>query len=120
MKNAKLLIALPLLLVTGCPGWKPIVKTINDLAYDLCVAEMAKEKPTLSAEDVGKAFCTGEEALKPFIDAILTAKQKLAQAKAAASASTSASVAPPAPVVSTPAPSASASTKPAASAKPAK
>jgi hypothetical protein len=82
MKNIKLLVALPLLLipliVQGC--WiKPIVKTANNLAYDLCIAEHALEgeRMQLSAEDIGKMFCATEIALKPFLDAILSAKAKL-------------------------------------------
>jgi hypothetical protein len=100
MKNLKLLVALPLLLIPlvaqGC--WmKPFIKTANNLAYDLCIAEHAidGERMNLSAEDIGKMFCATEAALKPFLDVILSAKAKLHEAPSA-----SVSVAPAAPAPS--------------------
>jgi hypothetical protein len=125
MKNLKILVALPLLLipliVQGC--WmKPIIKSANDLAYDLCIAENAKGKVGISAEDIGKAFCATEIALKPFLDAILSAKAKLhaASASASVSAAPSAKIVVVEKIVPAACPSASASVAPApsASAKP--
>jgi len=94
--SSHLIAALPIIVslaaLTGCPTLKPILKTVNDIAYDLCVAERSKAAPQLSPEDIGRAFCATEEALKPFIDALLTAK-KLAAA-GATGAAPSASAAP--------------------------
>ena len=106
---------LALAVVPACSGVKPIFKTINDLAYDLCVAENAKNAVGLSADDVGKAFCSTETALKPFLDAILSAKAGLHAPKA----SSSVVVIPPPPpacpsvvsVIVAPAPSASVAQK---------
>lgn len=116
MKTHTSIIALTLILstgfvLTGCPSTKPVIRTVNNIAYDLCIAERSKEAPKLSLEDIGKVFCDTEEALKPFLDAILAAK-KLATAS---SASTSASGTP-----STSAPSASEKIAPSVPSAPAK
>jgi hypothetical protein len=115
MKNAKLLIVIPLLILPlvatqGCATVKPIIKTLSDVAYYMCINEKLAEpdKAGFSPEEIGKAFCATDIALKPFLDALLAAKKL----KAAGSASAEAPQAPvcpsaaPAPVCPSVAPAA--------------
>lgn len=54
---------------------KPAVRTVNDLAYELC-GLFFSEKMGLNPIDAAKVYCDTHENLKPFIDEILKAKQK--------------------------------------------
>lgn len=100
MKN-KLICIIPLLAIPfvleGCATIKPILRTLNDVAYDLCVLDQMAARPGLTAEDIGKAFCATEEALKPFLDTLLAAKKLRAAAAASASCPVPAPVVPPVP-----------------------
>lgn len=100
---------LALTLLTGCPIIRPIAKTVADVAHELCIQHYQEAKPEMSPEDIARGLCATEEALRPFIEAILAAKQQLARQSAAPSASAPC----PSTVVFTLAPIASA--KPAAS-----
>lgn len=108
MKNVKLLIALPLLILPlvatqGCATVKPIIKTLSDVAYYMCINEKLAEpdKAGFSPEEIGKAFCATDIALKPFIDALLAAKKLKAEGPAPA---LTCPPAPPAPVCPSAAP----------------
>lgn len=67
-----LMICLAFLFLPGasCAGAKPIIRTVNDIAADWCVAHYSAMQG-LSVEDALKTFCTGEKALKPWLDLIL-------------------------------------------------
>lgn len=116
--------AVALTLLTGCPLIRPIAKTVADVAHELCIQHYQESKPEMSPEDIARGLCATEEALRPFIEAILSAKQQLAKQqlaqKSAAAPAVSCPVAPSAvaPVASAAAPVASAAS-PAVSAKPA-
>ena len=58
-----------------CAQAKPIIRTVNDIAADWCVAHYSSMKG-LSAEDALKAFCTGEKVLKPWLDLILMGQKQ--------------------------------------------
>lgn len=67
-----LMLCLGLLLLPGatCAQAKPIIRTVNNIAADWCVAHYSTLQG-LSVEDALKTFCTGEKALKPWLDLIL-------------------------------------------------
>lgn len=72
-----LVLTLALLLLPGCAFWssaKPVVRTINDIARDLCTAHFG-EKSKLSAEEVAREFCETRDDLAPWVDSLLAAKQ---------------------------------------------
>lgn len=54
----------------SCAAAKPIIRNVNDIAADWCVARYSQMKG-LSAEDALRTFCTGEKVLKPWLDLIL-------------------------------------------------
>lgn len=64
-----LLIALLVLPLSGCAEWKPIAKTVVEVARGAC--SLFAEEQGLSFKDV----CETEEQLRPFVDSILSAKQ---------------------------------------------
>lgn len=64
----------------GCSSAKPILRTVHDVARSLCAIHYA-ELHGFSVEDAAKAFCSTEEALRPWIDEALRA-QRAAAAKA--------------------------------------
>jgi hypothetical protein len=106
---------LALTLLTGCPVIRPIAKTVADVAHELCIQHYQEAKPGMSPEDIAHGLCATEEALRPFIEAILSAKQQLARQTAAAAPSAPC----PSTVILTLAPIESAKpTAPAPSAKP--
>lgn len=76
MRAVTLLVALALLL-PGCAGWKPVIRGVNEIAKDLCVAHFGA-KSKLSLEDVAKQFCETRDDLAPWLDAILSAKREAA------------------------------------------
>lgn len=96
--------------VVSCATVKPVVRTVVDVARELCAIHFS-EAQAISFEDAAETACKTEKQLRPFIDAILSAKAEAAAAveSAPAEPSAQASVAP-APAASspaTPAPSAS-------------
>ena len=76
-------IALCLLLLTaGCGFWsgaKPIVRTVDDIARDMCV-KFFSERNSLSLEDAARAYCKKREDWARWIDPILAAQQEGANA----------------------------------------
>lgn len=70
-----------LLLITGCSLLTPKnIKTVADIASDLCHLHYAEEKPQLSFDDIARTYC---QDLDPWKDVIPGAK-RLGAAKAAA------------------------------------
>lgn len=65
---------------SGCAGWKPIARTVDSIAGDLCTQFFAEQKPALSLEDVAEQFCNTREDLKPWIDSVLAAKASAGRA----------------------------------------
>lgn len=78
----KCLAILALLALTSCASVKPIIKDLNDVAVEACLAAFGQDNPKLTADQVLKAFCASDEALQPFIDGVLTAKSKAVELKA--------------------------------------
>lgn len=66
--------------LTSC-GVKPIARTVNDVARDLC-AIFFSEKQGISFEDAAKTVCTTREVLDPFIREVLKAQQAAGAAAA--------------------------------------
>lgn len=60
--------------VTSCSSAKPIARTVNDVARDLC-AIFFSEKQGISFEDAAREACSKREVLDPFIREVLKAKQ---------------------------------------------
>jgi hypothetical protein len=63
--------------ISGCSAWttaKPVVRTVNDVARDLCVTHFG-EKSKLSPEEVAREFCERQKDLAPWLDWVLAAKQ---------------------------------------------
>lgn len=59
----------------GCAAWKPVARTVTDLASVVCeglAAENQEQLQGLSPAD----WCAIQRNLDPFIDAVLAAKQK--------------------------------------------
>ena len=83
MREAKLLVlaACATVLVTfavwlsSCAEFKPVAKTVNDVARDLCAIFYGK-KQGISVEDAAKAFCATEKQIAPFLDEVLSAEQR--------------------------------------------
>lgn len=55
---------------TGCAGWKPVVKDIDQAAVILCDVFFSSQPSAkgLSPEDIEKAFCSTAEQVAPFLD----------------------------------------------------
>lgn len=73
----KLLALMFCAILSSCAGAKQIVRTVHDAAVVLCevfAAEQA-EKQGITVEQSVDAFCSSEEKLRPFIEAVLVAKQ---------------------------------------------
>lgn len=69
-----LLLAVIAVLLTGCGAWKPIVKTVDDIARFHC-ASFYSARQKVSLEDAWEAYCKTREAWAPWIDPVLSAKQ---------------------------------------------
>lgn len=56
--------------MTGCAGWKPIVKDIDQAAIILCDVFFSEQPNAkgLSPADVEKAFCSTADQVAPFLD----------------------------------------------------
>jgi hypothetical protein len=62
---------LGLLACTGCAGWKPVAKTVDQAAVILCDIFESQQpaNASLSIDDIEKAFCATAEQVAPFLDA---------------------------------------------------
>jgi hypothetical protein len=69
-------------LLPSCAGWKPVVRTTNDVARVLC-GEFFGQKQGIDFEQAAKKFCETREDLAPWIEALVAAKRE-AEPKAAA------------------------------------
>lgn len=56
--------------LSGCAGWKPVVKGIDQAAIILCDVFFSEQPNAkgLSPADVEKAFCSTAEQVAPFLD----------------------------------------------------
>ena len=106
-KIRPVLLAVLVILATGCGSFKPIARTVLDIARAGC--EMFAAEQGLSLSDV----CATEKQLQPFVDGLLAAKRQHGALRGAtgaercsdAPASSAATVTPPEPaVVPAPAP----------------
>lgn len=68
---------LALLMLPSCASWKPVVRTISDIAKDLCIEHFGA-KTGLSPADVAKKFCETRDDIEPWTDALLAAKRDAA------------------------------------------
>lgn len=58
----------------GCAEARPILRTVDDVAKNLCALFYA-EKQSLSVEDAARSFCRTRDAWEPWIDEALRAQQ---------------------------------------------
>lgn len=75
MKQAALLVIGFVVAQIGCAAFKPVARTVADLASVVCeglAAENQAQLQGLSPED----WCAIQRNLDPFIDAVLAARQK--------------------------------------------
>jgi hypothetical protein len=75
-------VLLALLALTGCASVKPIIKDLNDVAVEACLAAFGQENPKMTAGEVLREFCAADSDLQPFIDGVLTAKSKAVELRA--------------------------------------
>jgi hypothetical protein len=81
MRNLSALV-LALALSTGCAAFqaaKPVLKTIDDVARQLCLLHYS-EKASLSVEEAAEFYCKNREQWEPWIGPALSA-QKVGGAK---------------------------------------
>lgn len=64
-----------LLLCAGCAEMKPIARTVNDVARDLCAIFYGKREG-ISIDEAARTFCATEKQLGPWIDEVLSAEQR--------------------------------------------
>ncbi len=57
----------------SCAGLKPILRTIDDVAQDLCLIFATENEDALGVSPGD--FCEAKDHLQPFIDQVLAAKQ---------------------------------------------
>lgn len=69
------LVALVLLFMPSCASFKPIVRTIDNLAKEACAMYFG-EQMGVSLEDAAKAYCNTRKALDPFVTELLKAQEK--------------------------------------------
>jgi len=67
-------LALVAVILSGCAGWKPVAKTANQIAAELC-ALTASEMQGISFEQALETACDTHEKVKPFLDELLRAQQ---------------------------------------------
>ena len=117
------LLAATLAITTGCAWWattgRLIASTVDEVARGMCASYYA-ERAGLSLDDAAKAFCTTQQALEPWIQAVLAARKAAARKAALAGEAACPSVVPsaattlpqvasaPAPMAASPTPSAKA------------
>jgi hypothetical protein len=68
-----LLIVLAALLVTACGAFKPIVRTLDDVARFHCAQHVSGARG-VSLEDAWEAYCKTREAWSPWIDPVIRAQ----------------------------------------------
>lgn len=73
------LLLLSALTLPACASWRPVTRTVNDVAGDLCAVFFA-EKKGLSLEEAGRTFCRTHEQLQPWLDQVLAAQQAAGRA----------------------------------------
>lgn len=100
MNRLKLcIVALVALLCAGCANWKPIVRTVDDVARLFCAQHQARLQG-VSVEDAWRAYCRTRDAWAPWIDPLIAAQAEgtaTAQAAAASAAPVGAASTPPPP-----------------------
>jgi hypothetical protein len=62
------------LLAIGCSEAKPVARTVNDVARELC-AIFFSERQGISVEDAARGICSTREVLDPFIREVLKAQR---------------------------------------------
>lgn len=67
------------LVLPACSSWKPVARTVNDVAGELCSIFFA-ERQGISIEDAARTFCRTRDQLEPWIDQVLAAKQAASKA----------------------------------------
>lgn len=72
--NVGLAIALGFLLV-GCGSVKPLVRTVDDIARDLCAVHFG-EQLGIPFEEAARTYCEAREDWAPFLDPLLAAKRE--------------------------------------------
>lgn len=60
--------------LSGCAGWKPAARTVNDVARDLCSMFFA-ESQSISIEQAAEVACKTRDQLDPWLREVLAAKQ---------------------------------------------
>jgi hypothetical protein len=63
-----------LFVMTSCAGALPVVRTIDDMARDMC-AKFFGEKNGISLEDAARTYCQTREDLDPWIGPLLEAQK---------------------------------------------
>jgi hypothetical protein len=74
MKNVILVLAMVSFLMVGCAAFKKVVRTVNDIATDLCWIAAADHPDQLGGLTPA-AWCAIKENIDPFINHVLQAKQ---------------------------------------------
>lgn len=59
--------------MTSCTTIKPIARTVNDIAHDMC-ANYFSEKQGISFEDAARTVCNAQEIVDPFLRELLKAQ----------------------------------------------
>ena len=67
-------------LAASCTDLKPVARTTHDVAKQLCEL-FYTEKNGITIEEAGRAFCTTERDLRPWLDEVLKAKQRASLAR---------------------------------------
>lgn len=68
--------------VNACAGYRAKAQTAEDAAEIICVAYYAEER-NIAYDQALRDFCTTAEELKPWVDEVLSAKNRIARAKSA-------------------------------------
>lgn len=61
----------------ACSSWKPVARSADGIAEALC-GQFFGEKMSLSIEEAARQFCTTQDDLRPWIDALIAAKREAA------------------------------------------
>ncbi len=67
--------------ILSCADAKPVARTVNDIARDLC-AVFFSERQGISFDDAARGICSTREVLDPFIREVLKAQQAAGTAAA--------------------------------------
>lgn len=71
--NSRILFAALVCVLAACAAVKPVLRTIDDVAQDLCMIFAAENEDALGISPGD--FCEAKQHLQPFIDQVLAAKQ---------------------------------------------